>query len=769
MNLFIDLKGAVMRISPQRTSRIIFKTSVILLALLLTGSLSAHAATIAVTTTTDELTAPGTGCSLREAIQNINNAALTYPECLDGAGTGFGVSDTINVPAGTYTTTLPGVEDLNAGGDFDITKPLTITGAGQATTIIQGGTVGLPAPNASDRVFHASATAGAITFDGVTIQNGVSFGGAGGGIYTLGATTLTMTNSTVSGNFALGTGGGISAASTVTLTNSTVSGNVTWDNVGGINTTGAVTLTNSDVSDNRADYGGTGGIYSPGGLTMTNSAVSGNWVRDNFGGIYCGSLMMTNSTVDNNIAWGGAIGGIYATGNTTMTNSTISNNKAQGGSVGGIQADGNVTLTNSTIYGNSATSSFGGLYVRLNKSLTMNNSIIANNTGGDCSAPGGTFISNGYNIDSDGSCGLLGIGDQPNTTVAALNLAALANNGVSTMTHALLGGSLAIDAGTCVNATDQRGVARPQGVTCDIGAYEAKLFLLTVTVSGAGMVNGGTSVNCPATLCSEEHASGTVVTLIASASSGETFTGWGGACAASGTATTCTFTKTSVAQTVSASFGGLGCTDPAANNYNPNATVDDGSCTYGSSGGGGGGSSGNGNQPPTAGRHGDKWLHYPDNGDSIGPDTKFVWDELIDPDGDTVLYDLYICINGDFADCTPIPVTPSYRTAAAVGFGMTGALFIGFCFVGGVRSFRGRALLIAALLVAGLTLSHCGNSSDSNGSTTDGGRFSCDGEDGYSVCYDSKGLAAGDYQWRVTASDGKGATNTSETRSFTVM
>lgn len=42
------------------------------------------------------------------------------------------------------------------------------------------------------------------------------------------------------------------------------------------------------------------------------------------------------------------------------------------------------------------------------------------------------------------------------------------------MTLALLSGSSAIDAGTSTNAPndDQRGVARPQGVAHDIGAYE---------------------------------------------------------------------------------------------------------------------------------------------------------------------------------------------------------------------------------------------------------------------------------------------------------
>jgi hypothetical protein len=51
----------------------------------------------------------------------------------------------------------------------------------------------------------------------------------------------------------------------------------------------------------------------------------------------------------------------------------------------------------------------------------------------------------------------------------------LANNGGPTDTQALLAGSPALDAGnnsTCL-ATDQRGVTRPQGPACDIGAFEA--------------------------------------------------------------------------------------------------------------------------------------------------------------------------------------------------------------------------------------------------------------------------------------------------------
>ena len=103
--------------------------------------------------------------------------------------------------------------------------------------------------------------------------------------------------------------------------------------------------------------------------------------------------------------------------------------------------------------------------------FTLKNTIVANNTpGGDC---GNTEVtSEGHNLDSDGTCGLSGPGDQSATDP---QLGALRDNGGPTFTRALLPGSPAIDAGEDVGcpATDQRGVPRPQGPACDIGAYEA--------------------------------------------------------------------------------------------------------------------------------------------------------------------------------------------------------------------------------------------------------------------------------------------------------
>jgi hypothetical protein len=156
----------------------------------------------------------------------------------------------------------------------------------------------------------------------------------------------------------------------------------------------------------------------------------------------------------------------------TLTNVTISGNTAIGG--GGILNQGPLTLTNVTITSNTATGSptnGGGFFTGSPTDLVeLKNTIVANNTGGNCS--GLSPVSLGHNLDSDGTCDLSSLGDLPNTDPL---LGPLQDNGGFTQTHALLAGSPAIDAGSpdCPPpATDQRGIVRPQGDTCDMGAFE---------------------------------------------------------------------------------------------------------------------------------------------------------------------------------------------------------------------------------------------------------------------------------------------------------
>ena len=122
------------------------------------------AATIAVTTTIDELNTDG-DCSLREAVRAANTN-VAVDACPAGQND---QTDTITVPAGTYTLTVAGNDNDAAGGDLDlrdnavdnaVADDLVISGAGAATTIIQACAVeqrsaDCPAgQGVVDRVFH---------------------------------------------------------------------------------------------------------------------------------------------------------------------------------------------------------------------------------------------------------------------------------------------------------------------------------------------------------------------------------------------------------------------------------------------------------------------------------------------------------------------------------------------------------------------------------------------------------------------------------------
>ena len=459
------------------------------------------AATFTVNSTSDTVDAnPGDGlcattasvCTLRAAIMEAN------------ASPG---DDTITLPAGTYILTIPRTnEDVSASGDLDIRSNLTINGASANSAIVDGGGI--------DRVFNVFPSI-TVNISGVTITNGMATVDSGGGILTLG--TLTLTNSSVISNTTAGGGGGIrnvgtltlissaivnntvtlSGASgagisnegTVTVISSNISNNLATNIGGGIANFGAMTLTDSRVSSNSpggivnagtlALSGGTisdntssSGIINGGILNVTNTTFSGNSSPNIGGGITngnIGTLTVTNSTFSGNSA--GIFGaGIANNGRTlTVTNSTFSGNSAPSGAGIANVSDGVVTIANSTFSGNNAGygGGFGGggVWNEIGSTVTLRNTILANSLlGGNC-AGGGT---------SDGGGNL----SWPDTTCPGLHadplLGPLADNGGLTQTHALLHGSQAIDAAVAANcpATDQRGVIRPQGSACDIGAFE---------------------------------------------------------------------------------------------------------------------------------------------------------------------------------------------------------------------------------------------------------------------------------------------------------
>ncbi len=258
-----------------------------------------------------------------------------------------------------------------------------------------------------------------------------------------------------------------------------------------------MTVSNCSLVNNESSAGG-GGIFNDtdGTMTVSNSSLSGNESVGLGGGIgNLGMLTVTNSTLSGNILeLEGEGGGIGNGGTLIMSNSTVSGNiaypfKAFPGQGGGIFNDATATISFSTIVGNFAYSggnNGGGGIFQSGGTLTLKSTLLASNsTGGDCS---GTGTSDGYNLSDDTTCTFLtATGDQSDITNAATYLGPLQNNGGPTSTIALLGGSpgsTAIDAipvsptNDCTDAfgvivtTDQRGVTRPQGSGCDIGAYE---------------------------------------------------------------------------------------------------------------------------------------------------------------------------------------------------------------------------------------------------------------------------------------------------------
>ena len=334
---------------------------------------------------------------------------------------------------------------------------------------------------------------GSLIITGSTISGNT--GGSGGGISNSYG-NVTINNSTISDN-ATGTswsGGGIyNSSGAVTINNSIISNNTASESGGGIRNgnsdSNLFTITDSVISDNRATIGG--GIRSDGGtMTIINSNIKANTASFRGGGILTsgGTMNVTGSTISNNSAMDDG-GGIANFATLNLSNTTISINSAtdQGG---GIHNGGNGTLNYSTISNNSARFG-GGIF---NDGLfDSRNTLIADNTA-SASAPDfyGVLTSQGYNLIENTSGATITGTTTGNIIGQDPLLAPLADNGGSTLTHALVSGSPAIDTANPSNplATDQRGFTRPRdgdgnGTTrADIGAFELRTVMVANTNNG---------------------------------------------------------------------------------------------------------------------------------------------------------------------------------------------------------------------------------------------------------------------------------------------
>lgn len=266
-----------------------------------------------------------------------------------------------------------------------------------------------------------------------------------------------------------------------------------------VNPGASLTLKNLTVANGSADPQG-GGIYNQNGnLTVANSTFLGNHATRTGGGIANygnpgGILTITNSTFSaNNSSIGGAIrnlGGVASIVNSTIVGNSVNLPFCNPGFIcamedsgGGIENSGTLNLDNSIVAGNTAAvgaDDIGGSVDTANYNLIGDSLVYYRWNGLGLPLP---LNGNNGNI----------AGVDANTILETT----LANNGGPTQTLALLTGSEAIDAGNntiCANArvnnVDQRGVTRPQGAKCDIGAFEMAVAASTdLTVSQTSTPN----------------------------------------------------------------------------------------------------------------------------------------------------------------------------------------------------------------------------------------------------------------------------------------
>jgi len=378
-------------------------------------------------------------CTLRAAIMNANRHA---------SGPAL-----IHLPAGTYTLAIASAAPFSdANGSLDISRTVTLLGAGAASTIIDGA--------ALDSVFFVTAS-GVFTVTGVTIQHGHSGGG-----------------------------GAIASSGQLSLSDSVLRDNFGFEG-GALNSAGSTTVNRTSFLDNLSPKFGGGIIVDGGSLSLSNSTVAGNSALDG-GGIHNdGNLIVFNSTLSNNRTFfsGGAL---ENAGTASLFHTTIAGNLADD--------DGNGSGVGGGIFGG-----FNPENTQLFNTLLADNYV--SSTVNECA---GQIGSHDYNlIQTTDDCSIT-LTTHDNSDLTDVFLGELANNGGPTLTRALLAGSPALDIipathnGPCRDplgaapVPDQRGVARPVNGLCDIGAFEGALplplFARNLVRNGDAEAGAGTSV-----------------------------------------------------------------------------------------------------------------------------------------------------------------------------------------------------------------------------------------------------------------------------------
>jgi hypothetical protein len=477
-----------------------------------------------------DTTAAGSALTLREAVELVDGTlgrALTPGEQAQITGT-LGNNNTIefNLPAGPQTISL-------SGGALDITQPVSIIGPGSGNLTITDNSIDRDFIIGTDFSQNLSLD---VAISGLTIAGGSALGTEtyGGGLLNFG--TLTISNTTFSGDTAGSSGGGgIYNDGMLTLSNCTFTNDSVTNSGpgGGIQNAGSATLTvaNCTFTGNTAVNSASGACIANSGVATVNSSTfTNNTAASNAGGIYNGEegvLTVNNCSFSNNTAGsdGAAIDqdgtatvtGTTMSGNTTgseggamdnkgtllgMINCTLYGNTAQTDG-GGLKTSGPALIENCTITANTATAvsgGGGGIDDQTVEAKLFNTIVVGNFVGTTPSATANDIIgtvdpTSAFNLIGIGGSGALSNGVNGNQVgVTNSGLGALANNGGLSMTVNLLAGSPAIDKGgnayVTASETDERGLARIVNGTVDIGALEVQV---TATPPSSQYASPGTA------------------------------------------------------------------------------------------------------------------------------------------------------------------------------------------------------------------------------------------------------------------------------------